>query len=153
MRRLPVDLDEVDKSILAELQRDGRVSYADLGPKVGLSAAAARQRVQRLLDNQVVRVVGVTDPQTMGYPVMAMLGIQVDGDVVAVADAIAEIDGVIYIVMTAGSFDLLAEVICEDSPGLLDVINSQVKRVEGVRSVESFMYFATHTHRFGWAVR
>lgn len=153
VRRLPVDLDEVDKSILAELQRDGRVSYADLGPKVGLSAAVARQRVQRLLDNQVVRVVGVTDPQTMGYPVMAMLGIQVDGDVVAVADAIAEIDGVIYIVMTAGSFDLLAEVICEDSPGLLDVINSQVKRVEGVRSVESFMYFATHTHRFGWAVR
>ena len=85
-----------------------------------------------------------TDHQ-MSYPASVLKGL-------APRDTV-EIDGVIYIVMTAGSFDLLAEVICEDSPGLLDVINSQVKRVEGVRSVESFMYFATHTHRFGWAVR
>jgi len=150
---LPIDLDDIDKRIVTELQRDGRVSYADLGPIVGLSPAAVRQRVQRILDSGVVEVVGVTDPQALGYPVMAMLGIQVDGDVVKIADEIGAIDRVIYIVMSAGSFDLMVEVISEDTLGLLDLINSQVKTIDGVREVESFVYFGIHTHRFGWAVR
>ena len=153
MTTLPIDLDDIDKRIVTELQRDGRVSYADLGPIVGLSPAAVRQRVQRILDSGVVEVVGVTDPQALGYPVMAMLGIQVDGDVVKIADEIGAIDRVIYIVMSAGSFDLMVEVISEDTLGLLDLINSQVKTIDGVREVESFVYFGIHTHRFGWAVR
>ena len=153
MTTLPIDLDDTDKRIVTELQRDGRISYADLGPIVGLSPAAVRQRVQRILDSGVVEVVGVTDPQALGYPVMAMLGIQVDGDVVKIADEIGAIDRVIYIVMSAGSFDLMVEVISEDTLGLLDLINSQVKTIDGVREVESFVYFGIHTHRFGWAVR
>ena len=153
MTTLPIDLDDIDKRIVTELQRDGRISYADLGPIVGLSPAAVRQRVQRILDSGVVEVVGVTDPQALGYPVMAMLGIQVDGDVVKIADEIGAIDRVIYIVMSAGSFDLMVEVISEDTLGLLDLINSQVKTIDGVREVESFVYFGIHTHRFGWAVR
>ena len=153
MTRLPIDLDDIDKQIVTELQRDGRISYADLGPVVGLSAAAVRQRVQRLLDSEVVSVVGVTDPQALGYPVMAMLGVQVDGDVTAIADAVSAVDGVIYIVMSSGRFDLMVEVICEDSMSLLDLINSKVKTIEGVHHVESFLYFGIHTHRFGWSVR
>ena len=153
MTRLPIELDDIDKRIVTELQRDGRISYADLGPIVGLSAAAVRQRVQRILDSGIVKVVGVTDPQALGYPVMAMLGVQVDGDVTGVADELATIDGVIYIVMSSGTFDLLVEVISEDSMALLDLINTKVKAVAGVRRVESFLYFGTHTHRFGWGVR
>jgi Lrp/AsnC family transcriptional regulator for asnA, asnC and gidA len=150
---LPIELDDIDKRIVTELQRDGRISYADLGPIVGLSPAAVRQRVQRILDSGVVQVVGVTDPSAVGYPVMAMLGVQVDGDVTEIADEIAAVDGVIYIVMSAGSFDLMVEVICEDTMALLDLINRKVKTVKGVRQVESFMYFGIHTHRFGWGVR
>ena len=153
MTTLPIELDDIDKRIVTELQRDGRISYADLGPIVGLSPAAARQRVQRILDSGVVEVVGFTDPQALGYPVMAMLGVQVDGDVVKIADEIGAIERVIYIVMSAGSFDLMVEVISEDTLGLLDLINSQVKTIDGVREVESFVYFGIHTHRFGWAVR
>ena len=153
MSGLPIELDDIDKRIVTELQRDGRISYADLGPIVGLSPAAVRQRVQRILDSGVVQVVGVTDPSAVGYPVMAMLGVQVDGDVTSIADAIAAVDGVIYIVMSAGSFDLMVEVICEDTMALLDLINRKVKTVPGVRQVESFMYFGIHTHRFGWGVR
>lgn len=149
----PIELDDIDKRIVTELQRDGRISYADLGPLVGLSPAAVRQRVQRILDSGVVQVVGVTDPSAVGYPVMAMLGVQVDGDVAEIADEIAAVDGVIYIVMSAGSFDLMVEVICEDTMALLDLINRKVKTVKGVRHVESFMYFGIHTHRFGWGVR
>lgn len=146
-------IDGVDKRIITELQRDGRVSYADLGPLVGLSPAAARQRVQRLTDSGVVQVLGITDPQAMGYPTMAMLGVRVDGDVRAIADEIATIDGVIYVVLTSGSFDIMVEVICESSAALLDMINDRVRQTAGVRAVESFMYFGIHTHRFGWRIR
>jgi len=151
--RTTVALDETDKAIIAELQRDGRIAYVDLAPRIGLSPAATRQRVQRLLDAGVVNVVGVTDPLALGYPVMAMLGIQVDGDVVRIADAVAAIDGVIYVVLSSGSFDLLVEVIAEETGSLLGVINDQLKAIDGVRRVESFLYFGIHTHRFGWGVR
>ena len=117
--RIAVSLDDTDKAIIAELQADGRIAYSDLAPRIGLSPAATRQRVQRLLDAGVVNVVGVTDPLALGYPAMAMLGIQVDGDVVRIADAVAEIVGVIYVVLSSGSFDLLVEVIMEDTGTLL----------------------------------
>jgi Lrp/AsnC family transcriptional regulator for asnA, asnC and gidA len=109
--------------------------------------------VQRILDSGVVQVVGVTDPQALGFPVMAMLGVQVDGDIKQIADAIGAVENVIYLVMTAGSFDLIVEVICEDTAGLLDLINRQIRTVPGVRRVESFVEFGIHTHRFGWGVR
>jgi Lrp/AsnC family transcriptional regulator for asnA, asnC and gidA len=146
------DLDDIDKLIIAELQRDGRISYADLAPRVGLSPAATRQRVQRLIESETVRIVAVTDPQSIGYPVMAMLGIRVNGDVTAVADALAEIPGVIYVVYSSGQFDLLVEMISETSMSLLGRINESVRCVPGVESVENFLYFGTHTHRFGWPI-
>ena len=151
--RIAVSLDDTDKAIIAELQADGRIAYSDLAPRIGLSPAATRQRVQRLLDAGVVNVVGVTDPLALGYPAMAMLGIQVDGDVVRIADAVAEIVGVIYVVLSSGSFDLLVEVIMEDTGTLLGIINDRIKTIDGVRRVESFVYFGIHTHRFGWGVR
>ncbi len=146
-------LDATDRTLIDALQRDGRASYAELAEHVGLSPAATRVRVQRLLDQGVVRIVGVTDPLALGYPVMAALGVRVERNVRTVADAIAAIDGVIYVVFTSGSFDLLVEVLCEDSAALLTVIDDKIRRITGVRSVESFTYFGIHTHRFVWGAR
>ena len=145
-------LDETDKQILRALQHDGRVSYAELGPAVGLSAPAARARVQRLIDTGVVRVVGVTDPIALGLPTMAMLGVRAEGDIRAAADAIAACEGVIYEVLTAGAFDLFVEVVCHTPAELLDLINEGIKAVPGVTHVETFTYFGIHTHRFVWDV-
>ena len=146
-------LDDTDRRLIDELQRDGRASYADLAEIVGLSPAATRMRVQRLLDAGVVEIVGVTDPMALGYPVMAALGVRVDRNVREVADRIADIDGVIYVVFTSGSFDLLVEVLCEDSSRLLQVIDDEVRRIPDVRTVESFTYFGIHTQRFVWGTR
>ncbi|MFD5562502.1 MULTISPECIES: Lrp/AsnC family transcriptional regulator [Kitasatospora] len=143
-------MDEIDRAILRELQVDGRIPYAELGPKVGLSPSAARQRVQRLVDAKAVQVVGVTDPMTMGRQTMALLGLRVDGDPRAVADALSRHDEVVYAVLTAGSFDLFVEVVCDRPNDLLDFVNDAVRTVEGVVSVENFPYFAIHTHRFLW---
>ena len=148
-----IPLDDIDRQLVGALQRDGRASYADLAELVGLSPAATRQRVQRLLDAGVVKVVGVTDPLALGYPVMAALGVRVERNVREVADRIADIEGVIYVVFTSGSFDLLVEVLCEDSSRLLAVIDDEVRAITDVRSVESFTYFGIHTHRFVWGAR
>ncbi|MER5857096.1 Lrp/AsnC family transcriptional regulator [Streptomyces sp. NPDC059688] len=145
-------MDEIDRAILRELQTDGRIAYADLGPKVGLSASAARQRLQRLLDSRAVQVVGVTDPMAMGGQAMALLGIRADGDPRTVADALAERPEVVYSVLTSGGFDLFAEVVAPGPKALLDFVNDVVRPIDGVREIESFPYFGIHTHRFLWDV-
>ena len=124
-------LDDTDRQLIEALQRDGRASYADLADLVNLSPAATRLRVQRLLDAGVVKVVGVTDPLALGYPVMAALGVRVERNVRDVADRIADISGVIYVVFTSGSFDLLVEVLCEDSARLLTVIDDEIRAIDG----------------------
>lgn len=148
----PVALDRLDRAILQELQADGRMSYADLGPKVGLSAPATRQRVQRLIENGVLQVVGVTDPLRLGLPVMAMLGIRADGDVRDLADRIGTEPAVIYLVHTAGRFDLLVEVVCRESAELLEIVNDRIGKLDGVREVETMVYLDIHTHRFNWEI-
>jgi len=149
----PLALDDVDRALIEALQRDGRASYADLADLVGLSPAATRLRVQRLLDSGVVQVVGVTNPLALGYPVMAALGVRVERNVRLVADRIAAISGVIYVVFTSGSFDLLVEVLCEDSARLLHVIDDEVRAIEDCPQRQSFTYFGIHTHRFVWGAR
>ena len=138
-----IPLDQIDRRLVEELQKDGRASYADLADLVGLSPAATRLRVQRLLDSGVVQVVGVTDPLALGYPVMAALGVRVGRNVRAVADRIADIEGVIYVVFTSGSFDLLVEVLCEDSARLLAVIDDEIRSIPDVRSVDTLFPYTT----------
>ncbi|MEO3810869.1 Lrp/AsnC ligand binding domain-containing protein [Sphaerisporangium sp. B11E5] len=106
--------------------------------------------MQRLRDEGAVQIVGVTDPMALGLPVMALIGVRVDTDVHAVADRISELAGVIYVVLTAGSFDLFAEVVRKEPAELLTVLNDHIKRVPGVTRAETFTYFGIHTHRFAW---
>jgi Lrp/AsnC family transcriptional regulator for asnA, asnC and gidA len=147
-----VPIDAIDRAIIRQLQSDGRASYADLASEVGLSAPAVRQRMQRLKDTGLLQIVAVTDPLKLGLPVMAMVGIEVDGDIRVVADAVGAIDAVIYVVLTSGSFDLFAEVVCADMDELFEVVNGRLKQVAGVSGTESFVYFDIHTHRFNWGV-
>ena len=148
----PISLDTIDRAIVRQLQVDGRTSYADLATTVGLSAPAVRQRMQRLTESGLLQIVAVTDPLKLGLPVMALVGIAVDGDIGRVADAVGSIDEVIYVVLTSGAFDIFAEVVCASMDELFEVVNNHLKRVDGVRSTESFVYFDIHTHRFNWGV-
>lgn len=145
-------VDAVDRQLLRELQADGRASYAAMAEKVGLSAPAVRLRVQRLTDCGVLQVVAVTDPLALGFPVMALLNVTVSGDVRAIADSIGAIDNVIYLVLTAGEQDLVAEVVCRSSEELLEVVNDRIRVVAGVLAVRVSPYYGIHTHRFTWGV-
>jgi len=148
-----VALDDVSKAIIEQLQEDGRRAYAAIGKAVGLSEAAVRQRVQRLLDAGVMQIVAVTDPLQVGFPRQAMIGVNCEGDVEAVAEKIADMSEVDYVVITAGGFDLLVEVVCEDDDHLLDLISRRIRAVPSVRSTETFVYLKLRKQLYNWGTR
>ncbi|MGW1992271.1 Lrp/AsnC family transcriptional regulator [Embleya sp. NPDC001921] len=145
--------DAVSKAIIEQLQEDGRRSYAAIGKAVGLSEAAVRQRVQRLLDQGVMQIVAVTDPLTVGFHRQAMVGVRVEGDIEPVADILATMKEVDYVVITAGSFDLIVELVCENDDHLLDIINKRIRAIPGVRSTESFVYLKLRKQTYQWGTR
>jgi Lrp/AsnC family transcriptional regulator, regulator for asnA, asnC and gidA len=149
---IPIVLDETAKRIIEHLQADGRRSYAAIAQAVGLSEAAVRQRVQRLLDTRVIQIVAVTDPLTLGSRRQAMIAVKSDGDPTMVADHVSEIEEVDYIVITAGSFDLLLEVVCEDDDHLLKILN-KVRSVPSVTSTETFVYLKLRKQTYSWGTR
>lgn len=144
------EIDDIDRQLLAALQDDGRCGYAELGKLVGLTPGGARRRVMRLEERGVIQIVGVTDPLRLGFRSMAMVGIVVGGDVEEIADALNDLPTVVYVVLAAGQFDLLVEVVAEDQEGLFDTINRQIRKVPGVIRAETFTYYSIRTHRFGW---
>ena len=146
-------LDEVSKAIIEQLQQDGRRAYAAICKAVGLSEAAVRQRVQRLIDGGVMQIVAVTDPLQVGFPRQAMIGISCEGDVEAVAEKIADMAEVDYVVITAGGFDLLVEVVCEDDDHLLELVSKRIRAVPSVRSTESFVYLKLRKQLYNWGTR
>ncbi len=146
-------LDETSKAIIEQLQEDGRRSYAAIAKAVGLSEAAVRQRVQRLIDGGAMQIVAVTDPLQVGFRRQAMIGIRCEGDVEAVADKIADMAEVDYVVITAGGFDLLVEVVCEDDDHLLDLVSKRIRAVPTVRSTESFVYLKLQKQLYNWGTR
>jgi Lrp/AsnC family transcriptional regulator for asnA, asnC and gidA len=146
----PPFLDDVNKHIIDQLQRDGRMSYAALAKKIGLSEAAARQRVQRMLDAGMMQIVAVTDPLTLGFRRQVMVGLKVEGDMRAVAEKIAQIPEVDYVVMTAGSYDILAELVCTDDEHLLGLLNEKIRSIDGVQSTETFVYLKLAKQTYAW---
>jgi Lrp/AsnC family transcriptional regulator for asnA, asnC and gidA len=143
-------LDECNRALIALLQEDGRRSYAAMAGAVGLSEAAVRQRVQRLLDAGVMQVVAVTDPLQLGFARQAMIGINAEGDLREVADRLAALDAVDYVVITAGSFDLLVEVVCNDDAHLLELLNDGIRSIPGVRNTETFVYLRLAKQTYTW---
>ncbi|AOP49528.1 MULTISPECIES: Lrp/AsnC family transcriptional regulator [Streptomyces] len=146
-------IDSVSLAIIEQLQEDGRRPYAAIGKAVGLSEAAVRQRVQKLLDQGVMQIVAVTDPLTVGFRRQAMVGINVEGDLDPVADALTTMEEVEYVVMTAGSFDLIIEIVCEDDDHLLEMINKRIRTLPGVRTTESFVYLKLRKQTYTWGTR
>ena len=143
----------MSKGIIEQLQNDGRMPYAAIGKAVGLSEAAVRQRVQRLLDNGVMQIVAVTDPVQMGFARQAMIGIHAEGDLDPIAEKLSHMSEVDYVILTAGSFDVMVEVVCESDDHLLELLSKRIRGIPGVRGTESFVYLRLHKQTYSWGVR
>jgi Lrp/AsnC family transcriptional regulator, regulator for asnA, asnC and gidA len=146
-------IDDTSKAIIEQLQADGRRSYAAIGQAVGLSEAAVRQRVQRLVESGVMQIVAVTDPMQTGFARQAMVALAVTGDVEAIAEKLSSIPEVDYIVVTAGSWDILAEVVVEDDAHLLRLVNRDIRTIDGVIKTESFLYLKLVKQTYNWGAR
>jgi Lrp/AsnC family transcriptional regulator for asnA, asnC and gidA len=139
---VPGVLDAPDRKIISLLQQE-----------IGLSEAAVRRRVQRLRDSGTMQIVAITDPLQLGYGREALIGIRVHGDVRLVADKIAAIDEANYVVMTAGSFDIIAEVIAEDDNDLVHLLNDSIRSIPGVTEVETFLYLKLAKQTYAWGTK
>lgn len=143
-------LDDTARQIIGLLQQDGRMPYATIGRAVGLSEAAVRQRVQRLSDAGVIQIVAVTDPMQVGLFRQAMIAINVDGPIEPVAEALAKITEIGYVVVCAGRFDILCEAICTDDESLLDLISTRIRAIQGVRTAEALVYLKLRKQSYRW---
>lgn len=148
-----VVLDDVAKKIITQLQEDGRRSYSAIARAVGLSEAAVRQRVKGLIDDSVIQIVAVTDPLRLGFGLVAFVALRVNGDIRKVADAIAEINEIDYVVLTAGRFDIVFEVVCEDNQHLVRLLNDQIRTIPGVAESETFISLGLHKQTYTWGTR
>jgi Lrp/AsnC family transcriptional regulator, regulator for asnA, asnC and gidA len=143
-------LDAVDKAIVRELQRDGRMPFAQLADHIGLSQAATRQRYHRLVARGVLQVVAVADPAAIGFGYQAMLGVVVEDDAVAVAERFAAHTEAEYVVLTAGRFDLLVEVVCRDADELVTLVNESLRAIEGVARIEQLTFLRVVKQTYAW---
>jgi len=145
-------LDATDKAIIAHLQHDGRMSFSALGPAVGLSPAAVRQRVLHLISEGFMQIVAVTDPATVGFTVQALVGVKVSGDLDVAASALAEIQEVDYVVVVTGRFDIMIEVVVEDTDRLLELMN-EIRRIDSIADTEVFNFLRLEKQTYNWGTR
>ena len=146
-------LDETDAAIIALLQEDGRRPYGEIGESVGLSEAATRQRVNRLRESGLMRIVAVTDPVALGRGVVATIGLRVSGDTRQAAARLAQIAEIEYVVVTVGSFDVICELVCTTEEELLGVLNDDIRSIPEVREIQTFMHLRTEKNVFAWGQR
>jgi Lrp/AsnC family transcriptional regulator for asnA, asnC and gidA len=151
--RSVIGLDSISKAIIEQLQSDGRRAYARIATAVGLSEAAVRQRVARLIDAGVMQIVAVTNPLQLGFNRQAMIGIKAEGNLDPIVDALRAMPEVDYLVITAGSVDILVEVVCADDDHLLDLLNAQIRTIPGVRATETFVYLKLAKQTYQWGTR
>jgi Lrp/AsnC family transcriptional regulator for asnA, asnC and gidA len=142
-------LDRVDKSIIEALQKNGRESFRRIASEIGVSEATVRARYARLCDDDILQVTGVTNPLGLGFEAQAMVGIRTTGAPEPVADEIAKWSEAGYVVVTAGQYDILVELVCADRRQLLGLTN-KIRALEGVASTESFLYLALWKQLYDW---
>jgi Lrp/AsnC family transcriptional regulator for asnA, asnC and gidA len=145
-----MELDHTARQIITILQRDGRVPNSVIARSLGISEAAVRARIQALTASGVLQIVGLTDPGNMGFGVMAMIGVQAGNDLNRIAELVSTWPETTYVVISAGSYDLLIELVCRDNNDLLRVVE-RLRAVDGVRSTESFIYISRHKLNYAWA--
>ena len=148
------EVSELDKRIIEHLQQDGRRPFTQIAAELGVSEAAVRARTNRLVERGILQVVGVTDPLKLGFQQMAMIGIRCEADqLMSVAAAVAEFPEVSYVVITAGTYDILIETVCEDNDGLLRFLAERLRTIDGVRETETFVYLRLIKQSYQWGTR
>ncbi|MEW6716891.1 MAG: Lrp/AsnC family transcriptional regulator [Chloroflexota bacterium] len=142
-------MDKLDIEILAILQRDGRVPYTEIAQTLGISEGTVRNRIARLVEDQVVQIIGLVDPYQLGFDAPAMIGVTVQGNLEDVAAQIAVMPEVSYLIMVSGEYDLIVEVMCRDRTHLARFLNQQLRQVPGIIQTQTFLILRTFKMAYG----
>lgn len=145
----PASIDRLDRQIIEALQENGREPFRQIAAQLGVSEATIRNRYARLCRENVLQVTGVTNPLGLGFDAQAMIGVKTSGPVEAVADEVASWREASYVVVAAGQYDLLVELVCADRRHLLEIIN-RMRAIDTVVSTESFMYLELWKQLYDW---
>jgi len=144
-------IDEIDAKIIELLQIDGRMAYTKIGQKIGLSEASVRRRVKKLIEEEKLQIIGIVEPDDLGWNEAGMVGISVQPDMLnSVADAIAKLDEVSYLFQAAGEFDLFAEIYCKDKNHFVFFLNERLQKIPGVERIRSFIILKIHKLSYSW---
>ncbi len=134
-------LDDIDQYIMDTLRKDGREAFSQIAEQLKVSPGMIRQRYNRLVEMGYLKVVAITNPIQRGFKTMAMIGIRTDGHrMLQVAEQVAALQEVVYLIVVSGHYDLMAEVFCRDHDDLLRFLTEKLAAIEGVRESESFMH-------------
>ena len=148
------DVSDLDKRIIEHLQEDGRRPFTQIAADLGVSEAAVRARTNRLIERGIMQVVGVTDPLKLGFQQWAMIGIRCEAPrLLEVAEEIAAFPETDYVVVTAGSYDILVECVAEDNEALLQFLSEKLRKIPGVRETETFVYLRLMKQSYQWGTR
>lgn len=154
VRNHPDEVSPLDKRIIEHLQEDGRRPFTRIAAELGVSEAAVRARTNRLVERGIIQIVGVTDPLRLGFQQMAMIGIRCEAaKLMEVAARVAEFPEVDYVVITAGTYDILVETVCEDNEALLRFLADRLRAIGGVRETETFVYLRMVKQTYQWGTR
>ncbi len=148
------DISELDKRVIEHLQQDGRRPFTQIAADLGVSEAAVRARTNRLIERGILQIVGVTDPLKLGFQQWAMIGVRCEAArLIEVAEEIAAFPETDYVVVTAGSYDILVEAVAEDNEALLRFLSERLRKIPGVRETETFVYLRLMKQSYQWGTR
>ena len=144
-------VDELDRRIIEALQLNGRESFRGIAARVGASEATVRARYNRLTSEGILQVVGVTNPLGLGFE-QALVGVKTSGPPSVVAEEISRWPEADYVVVTAGQFDVVVEVVASGRTELLELTN-RIRALDGVVSTETFLYLEMWKQLYDWGTR
>ena len=145
-------LDNLDKRILAYMQEDGRITFADLASNLGVSEGTIRKRVKRLTEEGILKTVGVTDPLKMGLDTVAFVWLRIDRHYVeSVIEQLEILPEVRYLVVTTGEHDLVAMVVLPNREELVTFLNRKLAQIEGIVGTETSIVLQVHKQVYDWA--
>jgi Lrp/AsnC family transcriptional regulator for asnA, asnC and gidA len=148
----PRSLDAVDRAIIEALQANGRESFRSIATRIGVAEATVRARYNRLVGDDILQVTGITNPLGLGFDAQAMVGVNTAGAPDPVAEEISGWAEASYVVVAAGRYDVLVELVCEDRQHLLEVTN-RIRALDGVETTESFLYLQLRKQVYAWGTR
>ena len=142
----PRPLDDIDRAILTRLAVDGRAAFRDFASALGLSETTIRSRYSRIVETGAARVMCIANPLRLGYRHSSWVAIRTDGRAGAqkVAEELTRVDAVSYVALTAGRWDVLAEVLTTRGEDLLDVLDEGIRGLDGVTAIQAWPYISVH---------